>query len=74
MRGPQKAQPFVGPLDGKVRARRGMRLLACSRDGRRPQRAVLEFVFQVRPSSKNAQNFASATALCLIARFAASLS
>ena len=37
-------------------------------------RAVLEIVFQVRPSSKYIPDFAPAAALCWIVRFAASLS
>ena len=74
MRGAQKAQPFGHPLDGRVRARRCLQLLASNRDRLGLHRAVLEFVFQVRPSSKIAPGFASAAALCGIVRFAARLS
>ena len=74
MRGAKKAQPFGHPLDGRVRARRGMQLLASNGDGLGPHRVVLEVAFQVRPASKNAPDFAPAAALCWIVRFAASLS
>ena len=74
MRGRQKAQLYGCPLDEGVRARLGMQLLACNRDGLGLQRAVLEIVFQVRPASKNAQDFEPAAVLCLIVRFAASVS
>ena len=70
MRGAQKAQPFGHPLDGKVRARRCLRLLASNRDRLGVHRVVLGTVFQVRPASKNTQDFALAAALCLIVRFA----